>query len=313
MKDLLYNSSNNEMIITSSSYTSTIIPATVITSPTTTTTTPPPLLLKFEKDKYKGVVVDSQQLSTNVSEFVAKLKFSLGHWKLEGRRGVWLKIPSDKSVLIPASLEMGFAFHHAEKDYLMLNYWLSSEENRMPPNASHQVGVGCVVFSEENKLLVVQEKSGPYRNSKIWKLPTGLVEQGEDLHEAACREVFEETGIETEFQEMLCFRQAHDYALFGKSDLFFVCLLRAKSSVIRMQETEIADCSWINPEEYFTQQFFLDSGVFCRIHDVIRTAMKKQNNNNNNNNSIKHEHLPIGFRPGQVSLYHMIPTNASPQ
>ena len=40
----------------------------------------------------------------------------------------------------------------------MLNYWLSIEENRMPPNASHQVGVGCVVVKDDKKLLVVQEK-----------------------------------------------------------------------------------------------------------------------------------------------------------
>ena len=28
----------------------------------------------------------------------------------------------------------------------MMNHWLTDEENRMPPSASHQVGVGCVVL-----------------------------------------------------------------------------------------------------------------------------------------------------------------------
>ena len=112
----------------------------------------------------------------------------------------------------------------------MLNYWLSTEENRMPPNASHQVGVGSVVIctdGDTKKILLVQEKSGPLRGSGIWKLPTGLVEQGEDISAAAEREVLEETGIVAKFAGLLCFRHAHN-ALFGKSDLFFLCLLQPR-------------------------------------------------------------------------------------
>ena len=79
----------------------------------------------------------------------------------------------------------------------------------------------------KKKLLLVQEKSGPLRGSGIWKLPTGLVEQGEDIATAAEREVLEETGVAARFIGVLCFRHAHD-ALFGKSDLFFLCLLQPK-------------------------------------------------------------------------------------
>jgi hypothetical protein len=31
----------------------------------------------------------------------------------------------------------------------MLTNWLSDDENKLPPNASHQIGVGCVVFNDE--------------------------------------------------------------------------------------------------------------------------------------------------------------------
>lgn len=55
-------------------------------------------------------------------------------------------------------------------------------------------------------------------------MPTGLVSVGEDLHEAAEREVWEETGIRGRFAAVLAVRQAHALA-FGKSDLFFVCAL----------------------------------------------------------------------------------------
>ena len=187
-------------------------------------------ILKYNKDKYKGVIIDSTALPTDANEFIFKLKYSMDHWKSIGRRGVWLKIPLQKSHFIAFAVEIGFVFHHAEKEYLMLNHWLSTEENRMPPNASHQVGVGSVVICEQDgkkKLLLVQEKSGPLRGSGIWKLPTGLVGQGEDIATAAEREVLEETGVAAQFIGVLCFRHAHD-ALFGKSDLFFLCLLQPK-------------------------------------------------------------------------------------
>jgi len=298
-------------------------------------------VLKYDKDKYKGVIVDCSALPSKLEDFIFQLNYSLQHWKVIGRRGVWLKIPIEKSHFITPAVDMGFCFHHAEKEYLMLNYWLSSEENRMPPNASHQVGVGSVVIlrqGSEKKLLLVQEKSGPLRGSGIWKLPTGLVEQGEDISSAAEREVLEETGIEASFSGLLCFRHAHN-ALFGKSDLFFLCLLTPKSTNIEKQVAEIADCKWLDPEVYFQQEFFRKSGVYCKMNDMIRQAVEtgsfpaeedlshspaaaptsdtgeatSSSSNINNNQppadvkvtSLVSEKLPIGFRPGFNSLYYI--------
>ena len=59
--------------------------------------------------------IDSKHLPNDVNDFVTKLKFSLNHWKVLGRRGIWLKIPVGKSQFITPSLELGFSFHHAEK------------------------------------------------------------------------------------------------------------------------------------------------------------------------------------------------------
>lgn len=40
--------------------------------------------------------------------------------------------------------------------------------NQLPPNASHQVGVGALVLNEEGDVLVVREKhGGPYRNAEF--------------------------------------------------------------------------------------------------------------------------------------------------
>jgi ADP-ribose pyrophosphatase YjhB (NUDIX family) len=182
------------------------------------------------------------------------------------------QIPIEQSELIAPAVAAGFTFHHAERSYLMLNHWLSEEENRMPANATHQVGVGCVVI-HEGKMLAVQEKNGPLRGTGIWKMPTGLSDAGEDICDTAVREVLEETGIETEFVSILSIRQSHT-ALFGKSDLFFICLLRPKTTTIQMQIAEIAACEWIDAEEFLTQKFFLKSPIFTLVNQHVRAAVE---------------------------------------
>ncbi|XP_043813834.1 metal transporter Nramp5 isoform X5 [Manihot esculenta] len=52
-------------------------------------------------------------------------------------------------------------------------------------------------------VLVVQEKSGRFRGTGVWKIPTGVVDEGEDIFKAAMREVKEETGIDTEFHQTI--------------------------------------------------------------------------------------------------------------
>ena len=79
------------------------------------------------------------------------------------------------------------SYHHAGswplapplQGYVMLTHWLpEGEENKLPPNASHQVGVGAFVMNERREVLVVQERSGPLRGKGVWKMPTGLVQVG---------------------------------------------------------------------------------------------------------------------------------------
>ena len=111
----------------------------------------------------------------------------------------------------------------------MLTRWLPDDEpDMLPPNASHQVGIGAFVQNGEGKTLLVQERRGPAAAAArpdFWKLPTGLVEQGEDIPAAAVREVLEETGVKTEFVSILGIRHGHGVA-FGKSDMFFLVSLR---------------------------------------------------------------------------------------
>jgi len=54
------------------------------------------------------------------------------------------------------------------------------------------VGVGALIFRND-EVLLVQRGREPALGK--WSLPGGLVEVGESLHDAVCREVLEEVGL----------------------------------------------------------------------------------------------------------------------
>jgi ADP-ribose pyrophosphatase YjhB (NUDIX family) len=266
----------------------------------------PDHVLVANEDKYDGIIISSKSLPSTDEEFTSKLQDSLTYWRSINRKGIWLKVPIEKSSFIPIAVKEGFIFHHAEKDYVMMCLWLPPDESRLPQSATHQVGVGCVVI-HEGKLLLVQERNGPLRGTGIWKLPTGLADIGEDIAAAAEREILEETGITATFQKLLCFRQAHNI-LFGKSDLFYVCVLKPESFVISHQEIEIVAADWKEPHSLFGQTFFQKSPLHTLINELIAQEIANQTTRGEdqakNQLGMKEIKMPIGFRPGLQGLYY---------
>ncbi|KAH7533427.1 hypothetical protein FEM48_Zijuj04G0129500 [Ziziphus jujuba var. spinosa] len=223
-------------------------------------------LLSSVDDLRGGVRVEMKEaMDPNI--FSTSLKASISHWRQQGKQGVWIKLPIELSSLVDAAVKEGFRYHHAESDYLMLVYWIPDTVETLPVNASHRVGIGAFVTNHKREVLVVQESRGMFRGSGVWKLPTGVTNEGEDICDAAIREVKEETGIETEFVEVLAFRQSHR-AFFSKSDLFFVCLLKPHSFDIQKRDSEVAEAQWMPVEEYAAQPFNQNNEMFNLIAKV---------------------------------------------
>ncbi|MCY4521490.1 MAG: NUDIX hydrolase [Caldilineaceae bacterium] len=63
------------------------------------------------------------------------------------------------------------------------------------------VGVGAVVFDLLDRVLLVQRGNPPHEEQ--WGLPGGLVELGENLHDALRRELREETAIEVRILDQI--------------------------------------------------------------------------------------------------------------
>ncbi|KAJ7527406.1 hypothetical protein O6H91_16G052900 [Diphasiastrum complanatum] len=229
--------------------------------------------LVAKADKFDGVIVDPICLPKDVPTFVTRLHSSLANWKSKQKKGVWLKLPTENANLVPSAIEAGFTYHHAEPQYVMLTYWIPDSPCTLPPNASHQVGIGAFVLNKKGEILAVQEKNGPLKGLGIWKFPTGLVNQAEDIFAGAIREVKEETGIDAEFVQVLGFRQGHHVA-FEKSDLFFVCILRPLSSEIVVQESELEAAKWMPLDEFTTQPFYRQRRMMRKMVEICIASSK---------------------------------------
>ncbi|XP_022642451.1 nudix hydrolase 2 isoform X1 [Vigna radiata var. radiata] len=231
-------------------------------------------LLTSTDDNYGGVTVELDH-PMDSSEFIQVLRASVSHWRQLGKKGIWIKLPIHLAGLVEALVKEGFWYHHAEPNYLMLVYWIPDSPSTIPANATHRVGIGSFVMNEKQEVLVVQENSGLFKGTGIWKFPTGVVDQGEDICVAAVREVKEETGVDSEFVEVLAFRQSHN-SFFEKSDLFFVCMLRPLSFNIQTQRFEILDAQWMPFEEYAAQPFVQKSELLKYINDTCLAKMGGQ-------------------------------------
>ncbi|XP_072857776.2 nucleoside diphosphate-linked moiety X motif 6 isoform X3 [Pogona vitticeps] len=89
-----------------------------------------------------------------------------------------------------------------------------------------------------------------WTTTNAWKFPGGLSEPGEDIGNTAVREVFEETGIKSEFKALLSIRQQHRHpGAFGKSDLYIICRLEPSSFSINFCQQECLRCEWMDLTE----------------------------------------------------------------
>ncbi|EOA33072.1 hypothetical protein CARUB_v10016409mg, partial [Capsella rubella] len=201
------------------------------------------------EDNYGGVYVNLTEPMT-IEDFVPKLRASLVEWKIQEKKGIWIKLADGLDNLIaPAKTFLftfgdllsaqGFVCHHAEKEYTMLTSWISELPNTLPANASHRIVVGGYVLNKKTKeVLVVHEIDGPFKDTGVWKLHTGVIEEGENVWEGSLREVEEVTGLEPITFE------------------------------IKKQDSEILDAKWMPIEEYVNQPWNQNKEFFKFLANI---------------------------------------------
>lgn len=238
------------------------------------------------KDIFGGITINTdKETCKDEKEFERKLVSSMEKFKQCSIRGVWLRISINNSSFIPVAVKHGFLFHHTYPRHIVLTQWLpKTEPNTLPTFATSYLGAGGLVINEKNQVLAVCEK---YRTKKHWKLPGGMVDREENIIEAVKREVLEETGIETEFVSLVCFRHLLNFR-FGCSDVYFICHLRPLTQEIKMDTREIADAQWMDLDEYIASSLVNDSNRF------IAMSYKSSFQNNDNVFKIDTKQIQVG-------------------
>jgi 8-oxo-dGTP pyrophosphatase MutT (NUDIX family) len=217
-------------------------------------------------NRHGAVMPDPAALPADPVAFGSSLEASLSAWQAAGHRSVLLELPIASSVLIPVAVALGFVFHHSDAAVLTLLRSLTTEPVFVP-SATHTVGAGGVVINEHRELLVVWEtadRASPDR----YKLPGGYVDAGEHIGSAVEREVFEETGVRSRFESMVCLRHWH-LNLFGSSNLYFVCRLSPLSREIRNLDPEIHDVRWMPVDKYLASD-----GIYGFNKRVVELALR---------------------------------------
>ena len=215
----------------------------------------------------------SDEFDDSDTEFLEKLRSSLEFWTKNDYNSAWVHVPIQRASLVKfltcgendnggddkTNTGLGFDLHHTNSTLqtIVLKKWLrDGHEDKIPPFATHQVGCAGFVLNDKNEILVIKEWSGPPSNrtpTRQWKLPGGLLDAGESFEDATCREVQEETGISCDFESILTFWHRHGLT-FGKSDLYFVCLLRPHSLEITLDPVEVSAARWMAVDEFLRTQ-----------------------------------------------------------
>lgn len=219
-------------------------------------------MFALQEDKYDGITINGVDTEFSLLEFERALDALLQ--TLQDKKLLWIKLCIENSRLIPILTCKDFVFHHCNERDITLVKKLT--QNPIIPTAkNHTLGVGVVVFHKE-KVLVVKD-----RIWQTYKLPGGFIDDGENISQAAVREVFEETGVKVEFGTVVSLGHFTP-AQFGESNLYVISLAKPLTIDIAIQDDEeIIEARWIDVNEYLTHE-----DVLPYNKALVKNALKTQ-------------------------------------
>jgi ADP-ribose pyrophosphatase YjhB (NUDIX family) len=206
-----------------------------------------PLRIPGALDRYMGLeITDLKPLNPNETEFNLQLEYSIKQWETEGVRSVQIKFLPGYFQLMNIAFKHGFYLHHANRsqDYILMCKWMdTTTKDKIPAYADHYVGVGGVAINSKGEILLIQERRQP--EPRTWKFPGGFMDPGETVKQAVEREVLEETGVRTNFEGILGFREILD-ARHSATDFYIVCVVSSLSDEIDIiDKREVFQAKWV--------------------------------------------------------------------
>lgn len=134
-------------------------------------------------------------------------------------------------------------FEHATSDHRTINVILPDSPTIFRPSA------GGVVLNVKDEVLIVNQ------GGKSWSLPKGGIEPNENILEAAKREIYEESGIQSlDYKKTLGTYQRYQIALDGSDDTSIfkqitMFLFRTEQTILQPQDPNNPEARWVKKEE----------------------------------------------------------------
>lgn len=110
------------------------------------------------------------------------------------------------------------------------------------------IGVGAVIV-DRGRVLLVRRATEPLKGE--WSIPGGMLELGEKLRDAVCREVLEETGLVAQAGEVLDVFDSIFEDEQGKTQFHYVLvdyLCRALPGEARAG-SDVSEVKWVREED----------------------------------------------------------------
>ncbi|XP_016376387.1 nucleoside diphosphate-linked moiety X motif 6 [Sinocyclocheilus rhinocerous] len=139
----------------------------------------------------------------------------------------------------------------------------------------------------------------PSQTKNAWKFPGGLSDLGENIDETAVWEVFEETGVRSQFRSLLSIRQQHKLpGAFGMSDMYLICRLSPLSHHINLCTQECLRCEWLDLSE------LAETSETTPITSRIATLLLYGLDNGFHDIDLTMKQLPAVYPGSFYQLYH---------
>lgn len=217
---------------------------------------------------FNGAEVQVKSLAIDL-DTVAEL---VGHIQRQKKDLIWVSLSLQQSSCVPLFTAHGFVFHLCDERQLTLICRLTAD-TYAPFAPTHTLGVGGIVQNADGEVLLIRDRM---MGGQGFKLPGGYVDLGEPVADACEREVYEETGINAQFDSMvgLISNFPHQH---GKGNLYLVCRLLPQTEQINIQDTqEIEAAVWMNPDAFIADH---TSSRFHRhlIHSLLNRRGLERN------------------------------------
>ncbi len=225
-------------------------------------------MLRVKEDIYNGWIVEPDSIEEDLEVFESSLNRLIEQAGQAHKKLIWMDFMTTQANQIALALKRGFIFHNCEPHRTTLIYQVQSDAY-IPVPPTHTIGVGAVVINAKQELLMVRDRIGT-RHS-LYKLPGGMVEEGDRLLDGVIREVYEETGIHAKFIKMVSILNSHPYR-YNKSNMYIVFALEPLDEEINIIDTEeIEEAIWMPLEKFFAHE---EMSTFQK--DLVKQSLSKE-------------------------------------